>query len=141
MTAAIVLAGCTSAEDTTDPKAVENTASVSPSEYAEQANQICRDNVAELDDALGHRNAPPSAEVGRRLVREQVVPIIREGNQQMRELERPGDDEQELGRLFDDMDTVLDGLLENPDPFFIGPNPFASVDDRFSSRGMLDCVG
>ncbi len=122
------------------PEAVQRSV-VSASEYAEQANQICRDNVAEMEEALGPATAPPNPSVGRRLVRNKAVPIIRSGNQQMRDLERPAHDEEALGRLFDDMDTILDGLLENPDPFFMGANPFASVDERFISHGMTDCAG
>lgn len=139
-TAALMAAACSSSEPEAEPEAVQPS-SVSASEYAEQANQICRDNVAEMEEALGPATAPPKPSVGRRLVRNKAVPIIRKGNQQMRELERPADDEEALDQLFDDMDTILDGLLENPDPFFMGPNPFASVDERFISRDMTDCAG
>lgn len=142
VTAALIASACSGSEPPVEPEAeAVQPSSVSASEYAEQANQICRDNIAELEEALGPATAPLKTSVGRRLVRNKAVPIIRKGNQQMRELERPAGEEEALGQLFDDMDTILDGLLENPDPFFRGPNPFASVDRRFSSLGMLDCAG
>ncbi len=140
VTVALMAAACSNSEPEAESEAVQPS-KVRASEYAEQASQICRDNVAEMVEALGPATAPPKPSVGRRLVRNKAVPIIRKGNQQMRELERPAGDEEALGQLFDDMDEILDGLLENPDPFFMGPNPFASVDERFISRGMTACAG
>lgn len=145
----LVAVGCSdTGEDGGDPEATgagETTNTITREEYAEQAMQICRDNVAELDAALAEEfpsaTAPPEVREGRRVVRDRIVPLIREGNQEMRELERPPGDAEALEQLFADVDAVLDELIEQPDPFFRGPNPFADVDPEFVRLGMVDCAG
>lgn len=148
---AVVAVGCgdddeetttaaTGAETTTEA----NGEPLSKEEFIAQADQICAEGDAEIDQAAGETFAggEPTPEEQEAFVTDTVLPNIQGQIDGLRALTPPEGDEEEVAEILDAAQTAIDESEE--DPSLIGPggggsDPFEEASKLASDYGLEDC--
>lgn len=118
---------------TTDEEAAP---AISKEEFLVQANEICVEAMAELDETLAEDNGMTREEhfLG------EVIPSIRQQMQDFEELGFPEGDEDKIQQIIDDTEAILSELEANPDTLGSQPNPFSDVNEQMAEYGLDECV-
>jgi hypothetical protein len=131
--ASVALAGCGGGDDD----------ALSASEFKQQANAICKAGSKKLDTAaekafggLGENEAP-SDEAMKSFLEDDFKPNIKSQISDLRDLDGPGDVEADLDGILDDAEKILDKVTI--DVFKQDEDPFADVNDRFTTLGLTEC--
>src|SRR5262245_15779430 len=113
--------------DATDT-AVEET--LSEDEFAQQANEICKQGEAELNQAFEDLQGPP----GDGFIRETLIPNVQN---QIDEIQALGPSEQ-VSQTLDEAEQVLADLEADPSKIE-GADPFADVNKQLRAEGLTVC--
>jgi hypothetical protein len=116
-------------------------------EFVEQADAICAAGTTELDDAFAELYGPsgeePTPEQQTAFVEDTVAPLIQGQIDSGEALNPPEDLQDEVEQWLADVQTVLDGITDDPESIF-GPEAedlFAEVDAQASEIGLTACAG
>lgn len=137
--ALLVVVGCGAGDD-----AIKG-GDVSKEDYIVEANEICDNARGELEAAGDDRfrdldpGEQPSDAEKQAFVEEEVVPKIQDQIDQLRDLEAPEDDVDQLEELYDTLQEELDALADDPVGGF--DKPFESANQLAGGygAGLLVC--
>jgi hypothetical protein len=120
------------------------------SEFTDEANAICAEGDAQLNNAsveyvqswnLGPYDEPTLEQL-QGLVDDVLVPEIEAQLDELRALDAPGDIQDELDAVLDEMQRVLDEFAQDPSAAVSGEDPFeAEVDPQLDELGLHQCSG
>jgi hypothetical protein len=122
---------------------------VSPAKYRSQADKICRNGSAKLRrdvverfDQLGLRPTQrPSDEQLAEIVREVTIPVVEGELAQLRELEAPAKDVDQIEEVYDTLEEEIGELEDDPaEVFKRGSDPFPGASRLADEYGFDDCV-
>lgn len=148
--AAIALAGCGGDDDSGDGDAgstdtsaqAPDPASISPEQRAfiTKADKICSEGDAKIDKG-GQAFAGTSNKVDQ-LVTTVIVPGTREEIEQLRALEPPAGDSDQVNEFIDTLEEGMDQLEETPSDLAGGPALQTIIDARALAfeYGLVDCA-
>jgi hypothetical protein len=113
---------------------------VSKDEYIAQANKICRESDDEFQKATEDLPDNPSQDEIVATIDDSIVPILRDTLDQLRALEAPQADVDELTGIYDGLQGEIDAVDEDPEKFAgQSANPFEESSAAFTDYGMDDC--
>jgi hypothetical protein len=118
---------------------------LSEDEFVGQANDICEEGNARLDTLAeevegGLEDNEPAEDLLEDFAG-QFVDEVRGQVEAIRELDGPGDLEDELNPVLDDADGILDQIEEDPSVFTSEGDPFEDVNARLDELGLTECAG
>lgn len=112
-------------------------APITKAEFVEEANRICVEAEAALDDV----QEPESMEEAVQLFEDRLIPSLRQQVDRIRDLGFPEADREQLDDLFDRTEEALDefeadieGALDSQE------DPFAEVTDELAEYGLDECA-
>jgi hypothetical protein len=114
--------------------------------YVSDGDQICRDaerrlRVVGREVAQDARGGDPAADDVARAAEESVVPIVRDRIADLRALEPPPGDEEEVDRIYDAADEALARIEEDPQLAERADEVFREASRLASEYGFQDCAG
>jgi hypothetical protein len=125
-----------------------STGDVTRAEYVSQANAICADTNKKLDDAAEEAfgdlgpNQRPKPEQLTEYVNETVGPEVESELEQLRDLEVPEADADQIEAIYAAAQTALDDLSEHPLSLSSGEaEPFAEANKLARAYGLTACAG
>ncbi|MCI0637163.1 MAG: hypothetical protein L0206_25100 [Actinobacteria bacterium] len=108
--------------------------------FIEQADAICREGGLAIEEATsGLDPNEMSEDEFADVIRDEVVARIRQQIQAVRALGFPEGDEELLDGLFDQTESVLDELDEDPQILFQDEDPLAEVNAELAEYGFTEC--
>lgn len=114
--------------------------SISREDFLEQGNQICRDGNEELDRLAEEEGVDPTdPDQALTFIQEEGIPNVRSQIDDLRDLGYPEGDREELDRIYDDAESLLEELEGADGPEDFDEDPFTDVNERLSSYGLTDC--
>lgn len=150
-TLALALGACGDDDDETTTAATgEETSTaatgepLSKEEFVTQADQICAEGDAQIDEAARATFAEgePTPEEQEAFVTDTVVPNIQGQIDGLRALTPPEGDEEDVAEILDAAQAGIDEAEENPSslgPGGGGSDPFAEASKLASDYGLEDC--
>ena len=118
----------------------------SKAEFIEKADTICaksdKDTDAIFVEAVEDPEKPKPEEAQAAI--KEALPVLKENIEELKELETPKDDEEEIETIFASMDTGVETLEKasaSPDSSLavLASEPFAQADKLAADYGMKDC--
>ena len=113
--------------------------SISKADFVERANTICKDGNAEIAKAAEDVGQSPSNEEIEAFATDTLIPNIRGQLADIRDLGFPEADADELEAIFDQADTIVDEVEEEPISITEG-NPFAPINPDLTEYGLETCA-
>jgi hypothetical protein len=118
---------------------------LSEEDFVAQANDICDEGNERLDALAeevegGLEDNEPAEELLDDFAA-QFVDEVRGQVAAIRELDGPGELEDELNPVLDDADDILDQIDEDPSVFTSERDPFEDVNARLDEIGLTECAG
>jgi hypothetical protein len=126
----IAIAGCSDDDDGAE--------ALSEQDYVAQANEICREGNAELDQAAKSVQGGPGSADFDAFITDTLAPNIQDQIDGLRE-GIPEGDEERINGVLDDAEAVLDEL--EADPSLITNDPFVQINKQLDSYGLAACAG
>jgi hypothetical protein len=142
VTIALVLGGCGGDDDGGEIQ----TGDVTKGEYIAQANEICTRFDTQLSEAasayfqeldLGP-NEQPSRDQIAQFAEAEVIPVVQDQIDELRDLEAPEGHAPQLTKIYDSAQEVIDEASENPAILGTG-QPFAETDRLARDYGLTAC--
>jgi hypothetical protein len=142
VTAAFALVACGDDDDGLP------TGDVSKQAYIAEADQICEEGDATVDaeaaryfgKELGLRgNEEPTPKQASQFVEDAVVPEVEGELDDLRALEAPEGDADQLEAIYNSLQEGLDALAQDPEAFAEGENPFEEFNRRAQAYGFKGC--
>jgi hypothetical protein len=89
----------------------------STEEYIADADAICRQADADLETVVKEQfgTTPPNRQELAQFTEDEVIPNIEDQLAELRELEPPEGDEDQVARIFDTLDQAIQEFKRNPD--------------------------
>jgi hypothetical protein len=120
---------------------------LSEAEFQDQANAICEDGNAEIDEQAEEYfegtgpNEQPSAEQAEAFAEEVVVPGVQGQIDDIRALEAPEDVQDDLDAALDDAEAVVDEIAVDPTVITSEEDPFEEeVFPQLEALGLDACT-
>lgn len=124
----------------------EGEGSLNRGEYVKQADEICREANARLEEtakdfpALGPKGpGPREIDQIEALTKDAFVPVIRDQISELRALAKPQGDEVRLDELYDRTEKALDEIEADPQIVLRVQDPFAEAAGRARGYGFQEC--
>ena len=108
---------------------------LSEEEYLAQANEICAESNAELEE-LEIPSTPEEVDVFLVSFRE----ILHDQFDRIRDLNGPGDLEADVNAVIDDVETLIDSFTGEEFFVLVEEDPFVDVDRRGEELGLTVCA-
>jgi hypothetical protein len=114
--------------------------------YVAEGDQICRDAERSLREAARElareaEGPDPSGDEIARTAEERVIPIVRERIEDLRALEPPPGDEEEVDEIYDAAEAALARIEEDPELAESADEVFKEASRLASAYGFQDCAG
>ena len=148
---ALVAAGCGGDDDETTTKSETgasgatgatgqsgSSAGVLPADFIAEADAICEEEGAEVEEAASELIEPTAKEQAE-FVESTVIPSIQSQIDALGRLEEPAEGADELEAFLDDAQAALDELAADPESFIAGDDPFEDVNDQAAKLGFEEC--
>jgi cob(I)alamin adenosyltransferase len=116
-----------------------STGDVTKQEYIAQAEETCDQANEEFEAATENLDDPSREEIVN-AIEEDIVPITRNLLDDLRALEAPSSEVDELTTLYDQFEEELEALEADPENFAGRSNPFEETSAAFSDFGLSACV-
>lgn len=114
-------------------------------EFLDQGNAICETGTTEIDAAgeeLFSAGEEPTPEQQTAFVEDTLAPLIQDQIDGIEELNPPEDLEDDVDQMLADVQTVLDGITDDPESLFgAEEDPFAEVNAQATEIGLTACAG
>lgn len=114
-------------------------------EFLDQGNAICEAGTAENDQAFQEAfpsgSTEPTPEQIATVVADSVAPNIQAQIDDLEALNPPEDLQDDVDQMLAEAQTVLDGIIDDPEGAFTDENPFAEVDALATEIGLTACAG
>jgi hypothetical protein len=119
---------------------------VTKPQYVSDGDQICREAERSLDAvsrelARDARGGDPASDDVARAAEEEVIPIVRDRIADLRALEPPPGDEEEVDRIYDAAEDALAEIEERPERAEQADEVFREASRLASEYGFQDCTG
>ena len=124
------LTGCGGSDDET----------LTHDEFVTQANKICADGSAELEEATAAIGDAPTDEQIASFVTDTLVPNIDDQKEAIDDLSPPEDDEAAVEEMIDALGDGLDTLEDDPMAITASPGPFEAANTAATDLGLTDCA-
>ena len=138
---ALLAAGCGG----DDEGAADTTAGtpLSKSDFIAQADAICADGTAAIDEAAAERfgNQQPSGEEATAFVEDEVIPTLEDEANQIDELGPPNGDVDDVEAIVEGLRGAIEEVKDNPEGILDGSaeSAFADVNDLAADYGLSEC--
>ena len=114
--------------------------SLTHEEFVTQANEICTEGNAELEEAGSDLEAAPGSPEFEAFVTDTLVPNVQGQISDIRDLGIPEEDDS-LNETLDEAELITQDLAEDPASLTDGGDPFAPVNQELSDAGLTECAG
>ena len=117
---------------------------VTKEEFIENADAVCADVSAQIEEIGNDVSDEASLEEVTELLQDEVLPLFRDQIEQLRGLDLPADDADELEQMFDDLEAATDDveqqLEDDPEAALSeDSDPFAEVNASAREYGLEEC--
>jgi hypothetical protein len=132
----LLVVGCIGGDDGGDD--------VTKEEFIEAADAICADYTEQIDAVTADLPADTSIEAAAEVLVDDALPLLRAQIDELRELDLPADDADELEQLWDDLDAETDRLeaaLEDDPESALVEDTFVDENAFAEEYGMQECGG
>jgi hypothetical protein len=131
LAAGLLAAGCGDDDD--------ESSDLTHDEFVTQANEICTEGNAELEQTADPAAGPGTAEFDA-FVTDTLVPNVQGQIQDIRDLGIPDEDE-DLNATLDEAEEITNEIADDPAVLTEGGDPFAPVNDELTEAGLTECAG
>ena len=147
---ALIAAGCgdddeetTTTTATTEATATGETGATGPqSEFAQQADEICREGDQEIDaqadETFGGQQQEPSQAEQQKFVEDVVIPNVEQQIEDVAALEPPEGEEDTFNEFVDQARSDLEEVKS--DPSLVQGNPFSETNELAQELGLRACA-
>ena len=132
LAAGLLAAGCGDDDD--------ESSDLTHEEFVTQANEICTEGNAELEQAGQDIEGGPGSAGFEDFVTDTLVPNVQGQIQDIRDLGIPEEDADLSGTL-DEAEDITNEIADDPAILTEGGDPFAPVNDELSEAGLTECAG
>ena len=112
-------------------------------EFVEQANAICKAGNKKIDaaaeEALNPNKRPSNAQL-EEFATETVIPNIQGQVDDVRELEPPSEDQEQIDEFLESAQGEIDRLEENPSGLFTDESSFVETNQLARAYGLDECA-
>lgn len=133
---ALGVAGCGGDDDESTTTAAE---ALTKEEFITQADQICADGDAAIEEAGAELGQGSSEEDVAAFVEETVIPNIQDQRDQIAALGIPEGDEGETEELIAELDSAIAEAEADPSVLLGSGDPFAEVNQMAQEYGLSAC--
>jgi hypothetical protein len=112
---------------------------ISKAAFLKKANAICKKGNAELAKATSSID-PSDKDAAISAIKDKVVPNIQGQIDDIRDVGFPKADKDKLGGIFDNAQSVLDKVKDDPEAIMSSDDPFADINKDFGAYGLTDCA-
>ena len=135
-TLALVATGCIGGDDDDE--------GVTKEDFIEQADAVCADYGAQIEEAGEGLGQDATMDDVVALFNDEAIPLFREQVEELRALELPEADEDDLEELWDELESAIDETEQtvNEDPESLlseDEDPFAEADAFAQEYGFQQC--
>lgn len=138
---AAIVAGCGSSDD--------ESSSLTKAQFIAQADAICKKGNAEIESEVEafaeengiEENEEPSKAQQAEVSETILAPNIENQSEEIRDLEAPSGDEDEVSAMLDSLDEGVEAVEANPEAPFESnqPNPFGQANKLAKEYGLKVC--
>ena len=123
-----------------DEESTTTAETLTKEEFITQADQICADGDAEINEAGAELGQDPSEEDLSAFIEETVLPNLQDQREQIAELGVPEGDQGETEELLTELDSALEEATTDPSALFSqAGDPFAEVNQLAKEYGLSEC--
>jgi hypothetical protein len=115
----------------------------SKSEFLTKANAICTKGTEEINAATSEQfgpDGPTTEEDSAQFITETVVPSIQSQVDQIKALDPPSGDEDQIAAITDGAEAAIAQVNEDPSLASSGTSPFAESDKLATEYGLTECA-
>ena len=138
----VVAAGCGGdGNDDESSSTGTEAAALTKDEFVQEANAICKQGEAELDQAGQELQGGPNSPEFEAFITDTLVPNIQGQIDDIRALGIPEEDADEVNGYLDEAEARLDEVEADPALLTSGEDPFAEVNKKVGAYGLTECAG
>jgi hypothetical protein len=138
---AMIVAGCGSSSD-------DSTSSLTKAQFIVKADAICKKGNTEIESGFEDfakeagikENKEPTPAQGVEVSETVLIPYIKEQSEELRDLEVPSGDEEEITAMLDALDEGVEEAEEDPEALFTSKSdPFGPANKMAKEYGLKVC--